>query len=471
MRHERDQQSQSLPSNFQCNPSSIDGLGIRNSSQGGGGIFVHAWGHNLQIANNHIANNSGTLSGGINIGQGEFPEPYLGGAAAVNAAPGSCQNSGVTNLQLPYCHNMNVNVNHNYIGQNSSTGDELFSATPAGAGGVSFCTGSDFYKFNYNWICGNLSTGDGGGFGHLGFSYNEEIQHNSFLFNQSTNPTIPTNGGGLMIMGTPDADPVCPGLADTDCVVAPGVVAPSDGAGPLLTINANLIMGNSADSGSGGGIALHHINGSDVINFPTTPARWNHVVLISNIITNNVAGWDGGGVSLLDALNTDIVNNTIASNDTTASSGVLFNTLGAPLASSPGPCGIDPNTGNPGSTPCWVTSEPHPAGVVSIQNSVVLTANINLLTPPTITCPAGHYAGTNASNGTCKTASYPLLDNDVLYQNRVFYIGVGPLGGRTLSQQNVVTLYNGFTSTAAASQTATGSWVRAVPPVRPTRSR
>ena len=89
-----------FPSNFWCNPSSIDGLGIRNSSQGGGGIFVHAWGHNLQIANNHIANNSGTLSGGINVGQGEFPEPYLGGAAAVNAAPGSCQSSNVANLRV-----------------------------------------------------------------------------------------------------------------------------------------------------------------------------------------------------------------------------------------------------------------------------------------------------------------------------------------------------------------------------------
>ncbi len=46
-----------FPSNFWCNPSSIDGLGITNSSQGGGGIFVHAWGHNLQIANNRVYNN------------------------------------------------------------------------------------------------------------------------------------------------------------------------------------------------------------------------------------------------------------------------------------------------------------------------------------------------------------------------------------------------------------------------------
>src|SRR4029077_12613699 len=120
-----------------------------------------------------------------------------------NADPGSCLASAPLNVQLPYCHNVNVNVHHNDVSLNSSTGDELFSATPAGAGGISFCTGSDFYKFNYNWICGNLSSGDGGGFGHLGFSYNGDVEHNMFLFNQSTNPTIATNGGAMIIMGAP----------------------------------------------------------------------------------------------------------------------------------------------------------------------------------------------------------------------------------------------------------------------------
>src|ERR1700738_5189371 len=58
-------------SNFQCNPSSIDGLSVTNASQGGGGIFVHAWGHNLEVSNNRVYNNQGTLSGGISVGQGE----------------------------------------------------------------------------------------------------------------------------------------------------------------------------------------------------------------------------------------------------------------------------------------------------------------------------------------------------------------------------------------------------------------
>jgi hypothetical protein len=461
-----------FPSNFQCNPSSIDGLSLTDSSQGGGGIFVHAWGHNLQIANNRIYNNAGTLSGGINIGQGEFPPNFVGGPAATNLPPGSCQSSITTNLQLPYCHNLNVNVHHNAVTSNSSTGDELFSATPAGAGGVSICTGSDYYKFNYNWVCGNLSTGDGGGVAHIGFSYGGDIEHNQILFNQSTNPTIPTNGGGLLVMGSPDVDPTtCGTTTDLDCLPAPGSVGPSDGIGPGLYINANLIMGNQAESGSGGGLALQHVNGSDVINFPNGGASvsfpglsgspnpqtspWYAPLVTNNIIVNNVSGWDGGGVSLIDALNVNIINNTIMSNDSTASSGMLFDTIGAPLASTQGVnCTQTPvPAGSPPTLTC-----PQVAGLVSIQNSATLRANF----PASITCPINHgvngpSANNRRVNGDCRKTSYPELFNDVFWQNRTFYIGVGALGTGTQNQQNVVTLYNAFTTTQAPSQATTGA--------------
>src|SRR6202035_2461119 len=128
------------PSNFLCNPSSIDGLGITDSSQGGGGIFVHGWAHYLQIANNRIYNNAGTLAGGINIGQGEFAPAYIVGSIT-NTPPGSCApNNPDVNTQLPYCFNLNNNIHNNAITANSSTGDELFSSAPAGQGGVSICT-------------------------------------------------------------------------------------------------------------------------------------------------------------------------------------------------------------------------------------------------------------------------------------------------------------------------------------------
>ena len=431
-----------FPSNFQCNPSSIDGLGITNSSQGGGGIFVHGWGHNIQIANNRVNNNAGTLSGGISIGQGETPEALLAPNSGTTA-PGSCQDSNITNTQLPYCLNLNVNVHHNSVTSNSSTGDELFSATPAGAGGVTLCTGADFYQFNYNWVCGNLSTGDGGGVGHMGFIYNGDIEQNTFLFNQSTNPTIPTNGGGLIVMGSPpDGNQLINGVAtecgtvtDTDCV--PGL---SDGSGPGLVINANLFMGNAAESGSGGGIRFQAVNGTEVPRFPLLPPLWYSVSVTNNIIADNVAGWDGAGVSLEDSLAVNFINNTVIANDTTASSGVLFNTLGAPLASSQSP----PGSTNNGST----SSLPQPAGLVVLGNSPQLTSAL----PATVICPAGHPS--LSANASCRSISFPVLYNDVFWQNRSYHIGVGAQPDAQF-QQNVVTLYNAFTSNPAVNQPQT----------------
>jgi len=132
----------------------------------------------------------------------------------------------------------------------------------------------------------------------------------------------------------------------------------------------------------------------------------------------------------IDAMNVNLINNTIISNDSTASAGVLFNTLGAPLASSQGPtC-----TAN-----CGTTSAPQPAGLVSMVNSSNLTSTFTGLT---ITCPAGH--------SNCTSFSNPLLANDVFWQNRTYYIGVGALS--PTYQQNIVSLYNSFTTTPAPSQ-------------------
>src|SRR5258708_16978565 len=88
----------------------------------------------------------------------------------------------------------------------------------------------------------------------------------------------------------------------------------SDGVGPGLVINANLIMGNTAESGSGAGIAFQAANGSDMVAFPTNPLQWNTVTVTNNIIADNVGGWDGAGISLQDSVAVNIVNNTIAFN-------------------------------------------------------------------------------------------------------------------------------------------------------------
>jgi hypothetical protein len=71
------------------------------------------------------------------------------------------------------------------------------------------------------------------------------------------------------------------------------------------------------------------------------------------------------------------------------------------------------------------------------------------MAPLTVTCPTGH--------PNCKVVSYPLLSNDVFWQNRDYHIAVGGPGPGTLNQQNLVSLYNGSTATLAPSQTTTGA--------------
>jgi hypothetical protein len=389
-------------SNFLCNPSRIDGMSFINSSQGGGGIFLHGWTHNIEVSNNRVSGNAGTLTGGITIGQAEVPDPTLGGAKC----PALGGPAAAATDAAPLCIDANVNMHNNNISFNASYGDELNSTTPSSAGGVTFTPGSDNYNFSYNWVCGNLSTGDGGGMAHYGLSFNGTIAHNSFLFNQSNNPTIPTWGGGLVIQGaSPDGTASENSLIDID--VAPSL---SDGTGPV-TIDANLIMGNTAESGSGGGLRIELANGNDIFNNPSAPSHWYGISVTNNIIANNVAGWAGGGVSIQDAVNVDFRNNTVVSNDSTASAGVLFDTLGAANSNVPPP-GCNPDPVNPtGCTSPISNSNFQPAGLETHTHTPNLSP---AFTVPGVTCPTGH--------PNCTHVSIPVLANDIIWGNRSFHI-------------------------------------------------
>lgn len=478
-------------SNFLCNPSSIDGLSIINSSQGGGGIFMHGWNSNMQIANNRISANAGTLSGAINLGNGEVP-PAFAADNTICAAAGSpppatpaplcppmTPNAQLPNVPpvvlngvIPMQFNTNVHVHHNQVIDNASIGDALFSGTPAGAGGVTISAGSDNYELDHNWIAGNLTSSDGAGVAHMGASFNGNIHHNVVLFNEANNPTLPVDGGGIIIMGAqedrtlPSTGLECGGTNDLDC--PPGM---GDGTGPGLRIDSNLILGNSAAYGSGGGLRLRQTNGTEVAAFPTAPQRWYDITVTNNIIANNVAGWDGAGVSLQDSFKTSFINNTVASNDTTASAGVLFKTLGAIDAASPPPgCLPTPDPMQPQNPNCLETNAPHipqPAGLVTMQNTPNM---ISQITAGTV-CPTGFGYGNAAdstatrTNGRCVLIGLPKMVNDLFWQNRAFHVEIvdangNPISGTSTpngtglrSQQNIVALL------PELNQTATGQCV------------
>ncbi|MFA5081991.1 MAG: hypothetical protein WC474_05545 [Hydrogenophilaceae bacterium] len=275
----------------------IDGFTITGSDHGGG-VFASGYARNLQVSNNRIVSNQGTYGGGIRIGHAVL----LDEAAA----------SGYTNSQ-----NTNVNIHHNQISQNGSLN--------GAGGGISLYTGSNGYQVRENTVCGNFAGGDGGGIGHLGLSDNGTIANNAILFNQSFNQGVGVNGGGVFIGG---AAPIAPNVL-------------SSGAGDVDVL-ANLVQGNQAGAGDGGGIRLQFVNGTDVLDNDggtTALGSWHRVNLYNNIMVDNMAGLAGGGISLQDSVRVFINHNTVANNDSTATAGAAF-AAGSPNLSTAQPAGI-----------------------------------------------------------------------------------------------------------------------------------
>jgi hypothetical protein len=192
----------------------------------------------------------------------------------------------------------------------------------------------------------------------------------------------------------------CPGTGNA-CLFTP---APSPGSGSVQVL-ANLIQGNSAAVGDGGGIRLAMVNGEDVAALP-----YNTVDLFNNMIVNNVAGLAGGGISLQDAVDVRIVHNTIANNDSLATAGEAF----------------APNSPN--------ESTPQPgAGIVTRTHSSVLAAMDTSL------CSAGKVdesclvdtdcdTGDGTGDGVCRyvgTFSDPsAFADNIIWQNRRFFFKI-----------------------------------------------
>ncbi len=129
----------------------------------------------------------------------------------------------------------------------------------------------------------------------------------------------------------------------------PFVGVDPEGTGDVL-VNANLLQGNQAGAGAGGGVSIARtVSGS---NANTT----DDVVLTNNMIVNNVAAYAGGGVALAEADGSvRLVNNTVASNVSTATNRQAANQGGWAFPSNPQVAGI------------WVLGGSDP----TLQNNIV----------------------------------------------------------------------------------------------------
>ena len=272
----------------------IDGFKITLADLGGA-VYVNAYASRLLISNNRITGNSGNLAGGIRVGNPTEVAFARGGQAVATSL------------------NPEIDIRFNQIDQNGSL---------TMGGGIALFKGADGYNIQDNNVCGNLARSGGGGIAHRGLSPNGEIISNNILFNevfQGNQPGVGLGigggGGGIEVAGDPAV-----GLVATPSGL-------TEGSGSVL-IDKNLLQGNLGGSADGGGIALRSVNGNDVAQAPTTQNSWHLLRIFNNLIVNNVSGSGGAGISLQDAPRVQIVHNTIARNDSTATS--VFAGIGTP---------------------------------------------------------------------------------------------------------------------------------------------
>ena len=255
-------------------PLSIDGLTVTGGDSGGG-ILASGYACGLEVSNNRVVGNYGTYGGGIRVGHTTLSAVQAGAETYTDGV------------------NRRANLHHNWVSQNGAT-------AAGGGGGITLGTGSDSYEVTNNYVCGNFSMADGGGLSHLGLSPQHtilgvtspanRIADNTFIFNQTFNQGADPMGGGVSIAG------------QVPLVV--GGASPGTGD---VAMNANLLQGNQAGAGAGGGVSIARTVAGD------------DIVLTNNMVINNVAAYTGGGVALSNtAAGVRLVNNTVASNASTA---------------------------------------------------------------------------------------------------------------------------------------------------------
>ena len=305
----------------------IDGFAI-NSADSAGAIFAAQHANNLVISNNRLINNFGTYGGGIVIGNHNL----------------------IVNNEIVDSVNHDITITHNQIIENGG-------ADGAG-GGISMYTDTDNYEITNNYVCGNFTQGQGGGIGHLGLSPDGIIQNNTILLNQSFAQAQEVSGGGVFIGGIRLPSPVA---GDPPLLSA--------GTGNV-TIRENLIQSNQSGAGSGGGLRLEFINGEEVVAAPDNNSEWYQVDLLNNMIVNNVAGLAGAGISVQDALRVRIYNDTVANNDSTATTISAFQAAASNNLTSRQPSGIVSNV-HSGRLAALTNAAVGDFSDLDIQNSIV----------------------------------------------------------------------------------------------------
>ena len=303
--------------------SSLDGLGFNPDNDRGQawvtkvGSLTYAGPRNVPdaavvtvVSNNDFgASYFGALDGFTVTGgaQADFAtniNAVLGGTKTPAGAPGALITQGGGIYLHAAANNYHV-TNNVVVGNSGSYGGGVRVGSPYGAR-----TGSSKVVISHHQVRDNGGTNLAGAIGLFAGSTGYSVDHNDLCGNfsaeyggaishygLSNNGVIASNrvwfnqsydeGGGIMIAGELPSD----------------VTKPSTGSGQV-TIDANLVQDNLAND-DGGGIRF--------LQAGTAKIR-----VTNNMVVNNVSTHEGGGFALDDSTNVQLINNTVMKNITTA---------------------------------------------------------------------------------------------------------------------------------------------------------
>jgi len=228
-------------------------------------------------------------------------------------------------------------------------------------GGIALYTGSDGYAINNNFICGNYAAANGSAVAHHGLSDQGLIANNQILFNEAF-------GEGAI-------------LIDSEFVPAgalPGSLTQGSGS---VTVVSNQIQANLAGD-DGGAMSIFSASGQDIVDVGDVLENDHIINVFNNMIIGNAAGFSAGAIGLSDTYgpNVRFIHNTIFNNTSTGTA--------APFTNGD----LD-------------TTTPFGAGIVARGNSPALQAAI-----------LAAYGG-----GVENRFTDPILDNNIIWHNRSFY--------------------------------------------------
>ena len=222
----------------------------------GGGIYVNAQAHSLQITDDVIHGNSGAYGGGIRVGTPE---------------------SGPT-------PNDNIRIAYNRITRTAGR------TSPAASASSPAHQLPDRPQHDLRQLLRGVRRRDQ----PLRPLERRQIDHNRIWFNRSYD-----EGGAVMVAGELPANPT--------------TLPPGSGA---VGIHDNVIQANLAND-DGGGIRLLMVDGrrrsqTGQTHIGTVLRR--PINIINNTIANNISTHEGGGIALDDATNVVVANNTVMKN-------------------------------------------------------------------------------------------------------------------------------------------------------------